>query len=207
MGRVEDHRIAGRLHRGQAPEIADQRVVAEGRAPVAEQDALVAGAGDLGGHVRHVPGCEELALLDVDGPARAPGGQQKVGLPRQEGGDLEHVADLARRRAMPGLVHVGQDGAAEFGADQVKNAKPLVHAETPRGPERGAVGLVIARLEDEPRAGRRTGLRDAGGHHPGMVKTFELARPGDEGEGFGPTDRNARYVDHLGFDGVHGSGS
>ena len=47
VGRVHHHRIAGPRHDRQAAHVGDQRVVAEGGAALAEQDALVAGRGDL----------------------------------------------------------------------------------------------------------------------------------------------------------------
>ena len=73
VGRVHHHRVAGARHDRQAAHVGDQRVVAEARAALAEQDALVAGRGDLGGDVHHVPGREELALLHVD---RRPGARR-----------------------------------------------------------------------------------------------------------------------------------
>ena len=52
---------------------------------------------DLLDGVAHVPGGDELALLDVDGAAGFAGGDEQVGLAAEEGGDLEDV-DRPRRR-------------------------------------------------------------------------------------------------------------
>ena len=113
MGGVEHHGIAGLGHDRQAAHVGDQRVVAEADAALADQDVAVAGACDLGHHVLHVPGGEELALLDVDRPAGLAGRQQQIGLAAQEGGDLQHVHRLGHGRALLGRVHVGQHRQAE----------------------------------------------------------------------------------------------
>ena len=53
---------------------------------------------------------DELPLLDVHDPAGASGGEQQVGLPAEEGGDLEDVGDLGRGLGLRGLVDIGQTG-------------------------------------------------------------------------------------------------
>ena len=103
MGGVEHHRPAGRRHDRQGAHVGDQRVVAEAGAALADQDlARRRAARALGHHVGHVPGRQELALLDVDRPAGRGRGGQKVGLPAQEGRDLEHVDRLGHRPALVG---------------------------------------------------------------------------------------------------------
>src|SRR2546430_17121464 len=47
MGRVKDHRITGLRHDRQRADVDDERVVTETGAALAQQDALVAGRGDL----------------------------------------------------------------------------------------------------------------------------------------------------------------
>ena len=54
-------------------------------------------------------GREELPLLDVDDPAGARRGDEQIGLPREERGNLQHVGDLGGRRGVRRLVDVGQD--------------------------------------------------------------------------------------------------
>ena len=111
VGGVEHHRIAGLGQDRQRPHVVDQRVVAEADAALAQQDVVVAGAGDLRRHVLHVPGRQELALLDVDRAAGRGRGEQQIGLAAEKGGDLQHVdrfgdrARIARpyaRRSAPG---------------------------------------------------------------------------------------------------------
>ena len=94
MGGVHDHRVAGARHDRQRPHVGHQRVVAKTDTPFGQKDAVVAGAGDLGGHVRHVPGREELALLDLHDPPGPRRRHQQVRLPAQKRRDLEDVDDF-----------------------------------------------------------------------------------------------------------------
>src|SRR3954463_11059154 len=54
MGRVKDNRITGLRHDRQRAHVDDERVIAETGTALAQQDALVAGRGDLAGGVFHV---------------------------------------------------------------------------------------------------------------------------------------------------------
>ena len=56
----------------------------------------------LAGDVLHVPGRQELALLDVDRRPVSAAATQQVGLPAEEGRDLQHVDRLGHRRALLG---------------------------------------------------------------------------------------------------------
>ena len=94
MRGVEDHRHAERPHREETGEIVDEPAVAEERAALAEQMSWQPPASSLATDVPHVGGGDELPLLHVDGPARRGGRQEEVGLPAEEGGDLQQVADL-----------------------------------------------------------------------------------------------------------------
>jgi hypothetical protein len=121
MGGVEDHRVAGFGHDRQGAHVVDQGVVAKADAALGQQHVGVAGVGHLGGDVLHVPGRQELALLDVDRTAGAGGGDQEVGLAAQEGRDLQHVHGLGQQRALAGFVHVGQHRQAGHFADLGKD--------------------------------------------------------------------------------------
>ena len=100
-------------------------MVAEGEAALGDEDARVARLADLGDRVPHVERGQELPLLDVDDLAGLRRRDQQVGLPRQEGGDLEHVGDGGDRRGLGGLVDVGEDGAAELGLHALEGAQAL----------------------------------------------------------------------------------
>ena len=108
VGRVEHDRPAGRGELRQRTHVGHQRVVAEADAALAGEDAVGAEALELGGDLLHVPGGQELALLDVDRPAGLGAGAQQVGLAAEEGRDLQHVDHLGHGRALPALVDVGE---------------------------------------------------------------------------------------------------
>ncbi len=111
MGGVEHHRIAGLGHDRQGAHVGDQRVVAEAHAALAQQDVLVAGLGHFLGHVLHVPGRQELALLDVDGaawswprrPADRSGGRgRRESAARPPPRRRARIARAGARRSAPG---------------------------------------------------------------------------------------------------------
>src|SRR5271157_5275770 len=102
MGAVEDDGGEA-AHDGERAEVDDEVVVAEARAALGEEDALVAGGADLFDRVRHVPGRDELAFLDVDGAAGAAGGDEQVSLAAEEGRDLQDVDGFGGDRAVGGL--------------------------------------------------------------------------------------------------------
>ena len=165
---------------------------------------VLPGGGDFGGHVAHVPRGKELALLDVD---RGPGftcGQQKVRLAAQESRDLQHIAGVSGRGALARIVHIGQHGAAEFVANFRQDRQPRVQPQPARCAEGGPVRLVIAGLENEPRAGGRAGRGNPLGHRARMVQAFQLARAGYQGKRVRGPDLDIANSD--GLDCAHGSG-
>ena len=129
-------------------------------------------AGDLRGDVLHVPGRQELALLDVDRAAGLRRGDQQVGLPAQEGRDLQHVDRLGDRRALLGRVHVGQHRHAEALAHLGEDRQALLHAEAARGVGAGAVRLVEAGLVDEADAELARELGQRAGTSPARARGF-----------------------------------
>ena len=95
--RIEDDRASGVAHDRERPHVGHQVVIAERRAALAHEDVVGAARGlGLGDHLLHVLGRQELALLDVDRPARRGDRLDEIGLPAQERGRLQHV-DRGRR--------------------------------------------------------------------------------------------------------------
>ena len=133
VGGVEDHGTADPAHDGERAHVDDERVVAERGAALRHQHVGVAAARDLVDDVLHVPGGEELALLDLDGAAGPGRGDDKVRLPAQEGRDLQHVHHLGQLRALLGVVHVGDDGDAEARADLGEHRQCAVQADAAPG--------------------------------------------------------------------------
>src|SRR5271165_3358540 len=91
MGGVENHGPSKVAHDLEAAHIHHQVVIAEGRAALGEQDIVVPCGGDFVRGVAYIVGRYELALLDVNRAAGAPGGDEQVGLAAEERRDLEDI--------------------------------------------------------------------------------------------------------------------
>src|SRR3546814_18289730 len=61
----------------------------------------------LGHHLLHVPGRQELTLLDVDRPPGLAGGDEEVGLPAQEGGNLQDRKSVVSGKSVSVRVDLG----------------------------------------------------------------------------------------------------
>ncbi len=147
MGAVKDDRGQG-THHGERAEIHDKIVVAEGRAALGEKYAIVAGGAEFFDGVRHVPRRDELTFLDVDGAAGFACGYEEVGLTAEECGDLEDVDRFGGDFAMRGLMDVGQDGKTGLAGEAAEDADAFDEAGAAKTFDAGAVGLVVAGLED-----------------------------------------------------------
>mmetsp|Transcript_6109 Transcript_6109/g.24619 ORF Transcript_6109/g.24619 Transcript_6109/m.24619 type:complete len:230 (-) Transcript_6109:233-922(-) len=135
VGDVEHHGRAGIAHLGQAGHVGDEVVVAEADAAFAGQEAIFRQAHFRGGgaglvdDVLHVPGREELALLDVHGLAALGDSADEVGLPAQEGGRLQHVDDGRHVGHLRCVVYIGQHWQAGLAAHLVEDLQAGVHAD------------------------------------------------------------------------------
>ena len=198
MSGVVHHGVAGRRQDREGAHVGDQGVVAEAHAALAHQHVLVARARDLGDHVLHVPGRQELALFYVDGLAGLARCQQQVGLPAQKGRDLEHVHGLGGSGTLLGGVNVGQHrdvaALAHFGQDR---QRPL-QAQATFAAQAGAVGLVEAGLVDQANSELVRDFLDRLRHFKRVLAQFERAGPRDQGEG--PIIGDVEFAD---FDDVH----
>ena len=155
--------------------------------------------------VPHVPGREELALLDVDDLAGLGRGDEEIGLPAEEGRDLEDVDDRRDDRALLALVDVGEDRHAELAPEIGEDRQRRVEPHAALAGETGAVRLVEGGLVDEADAEAGRHLLEPAGDVEGMRAEFELARAGDE--------RERKVVAEDGFAdrdvgvGLHGGGT
>ena len=181
---VDDDGTAEALHDGDGADVDDEIVVAERRARARSGGSLALPAlSDLLDGVLHVVGREELALFDVDRLARSGRGQEQIGLPAEEGRDLEDVEDRGRGALdLRRLVDVGEDGNAELVAlISARMSQALLQARAAERIDRRAVGLVEGGLEDERdvRASAQT-ASSAPGEGEGLAAAFDDARAGDQ---------------------------
>ena len=138
-------------------------------------------AGDLGDDVLHVPGRQELALLDVDDLAGLRGGDQQVGLAAQEGRDLQDVDDAARRsRTAPRCARRSAPARRVRCADRRRPAAPLPARR--RACRRARCGSPCR--SSSCRRGRCRASPSVSFSAPAMSKAcwrdLELARAGDQ---------------------------
>jgi hypothetical protein len=185
VGGVEDDR--GEVaHDGQGAHVDDEVVVAEAGSALAEADTLVAGVADLLDGVGHVRGGNELTLFDVEGAAGLRGGDEEIGLAAEEGGDLEHQVHIAHgvreARAVLGSVDVGEDRKAGVLRDGAEDAGAFHESRAAEAANAGAVGLVIAGLENIGEFEVGGDALDGFGKGAGVSFTFEDARAGDQEE-------------------------
>ncbi len=183
MRGVEDHRRAGGAREDrQRAHVGDEGIVTEGRPTLGHQHVGIAGRGNLGDDVRHVPRRQELSLLDVDDASGRGGGEEEIGLPTQKGGNLQHVHDFSNARALLCLVHVGEDGHAERLADFRKDWQSAIEADAAVAPRAGTVGLVERGFVDEADPELAGDLLERRGHFERVVAALERARPRDQRE-------------------------
>src|SRR5688500_5217701 len=100
----------------------------------------------------HVQGGEELPFLDIDDSAGLGGGDQEIGLARQERRYLKDVSHLSHRGGLTGVVDVGENGNAQSLFDARQYVQTFLNARTAKRPQRCAVRLVVRGLEDERNA-------------------------------------------------------
>jgi len=178
---VEDDRRKV-THDGERTEIDDKVVVAEARAALGKEDPLVSGGTDFLDAVAHIPGGNELALLDVDGAAGAAGSDQQVSLAAEESRDLENVGGFSGDLAVGRLVNVGEDGQAAIFGDSGEDPRAFDETGAAKALDAGAVGLVVTGFEDEGDVKIGRDALKSFGHGAHMGLRLDDARAGNKKE-------------------------
>ena len=182
-------------HDGKRPHIADEIVVAEGSAPVAEDNPSVAGGPRFFKNSLHVPRRQELPFLDMERFAGLCRLDDEIGLPAQEGWDLEDVEDFRGRERLFGKVDIREDWDPIALLDFTQDRKPLCQARASEGVERESVGLVVAGLEDEVDAAALDDRDESLGAFERMFPALYDARAGDQGQLLAFADRERSNLD------------
>ena len=90
----------------------------------------------------------------------------EVGLAAQKSGGLQHIDHGGHRSDVGLVVHIGQDGQAEFFFHFGQNFQTLLHARAAKAGAAGAVGFVVAAFENKRDAqGSGDFFQAAGGVH------------------------------------------
>src|SRR5262249_25082673 len=125
-GGVEDNRTLRIPHDRERAHVGNEVVVAERKAALADHDAFVAGGARVADDGLHLPGRQELPLLDVDRLALRGGVHNEVRLTAQESRRLEHIHYRGNLGEWRVFMHVGQDGHADSTTDVLENLQSLV---------------------------------------------------------------------------------
>src|SRR5260221_488893 len=118
--------------------------------------------------------------------ARRAGGEQQIGLAAEERGNLQHVGDLSRRRALFRKVNIGEHRKSGRPANAVERREPFIEPRSAKRAGVGAIGLVEARLEDDAARHTIRELRQMLCHAKIQRIILEHAWAGDEKQRVAP---------------------
>jgi len=130
----------------------------------------------------HIPGSDELALLDVDCAAGLARSDEQIGLAAEESGNLEHVDGLGGDFAVCGLVDISEDGKAGVFGDAAKDTRAFFEARAAKASRAGAIRFVVAGFEDVGNSEIRGDALQGFGHLEGVGFRLDDAGTGDEEE-------------------------
>ena len=195
MRAIEDH---GRelAHDGQRTHVDHQIVVAEAAAALGQEDTLAARIANLLDRMTHVPGRNELSLLDVDCAAALPRGDQQVSLAAEKCGNLQHIDGLGYSRHVSGFVYVSQHGDVRRLSDPAQNAQTFVQPRPAKAANRSAIGLVVRSFEDVRQFFVASDGSNGVSHLERVSFALDDARSGDEEE-LASADGNVADLERL----------
>src|ERR1700730_18319597 len=179
MRRVKHYRRE-LAHDGERAHVHDQIVVAETRSALGNKRLTIPGIAALVDRVLHVPGRNELSLLDVH---RTPGKRRRhneLGLAAEEGRNLQHVNHLGDGSHVGHLVNVGEHRDVYFVFHLLQNAQAFFHPRPAITTDRGSVRLVIRRFEDKREIKRTYHTLDDLRHAQHMLFAFNYTGSGNE---------------------------
>src|SRR5262249_5683273 len=181
MGSIKNHRRPCRVSKNwQRAHVGNERVVAKRYPSFRDQDITVASAGNLGDHVRHVPGGEELSLFYIDGSAGPRRRRQEIGLTAEKGRYLQYVGYFGDRRALRWFMYIGEYGDSNCLSDLGKDRQCALEANSALAVCAGAIGLVERRFVDETDFQFFCDASESRGHFERMLAAFERTRTCDQ---------------------------
>jgi hypothetical protein len=116
-----------------------------------------------------------LALLYIHHPSGFRGGAQQIGLPAEEGGDLQDVDEFRRDHGLVRRVHVRRDRHVQFPADLRELRASFPRPNPAIGAHRSAIRFVVGGLENERQLLRRADFADPPRHSPNEFRRLDHA--------------------------------
>src|SRR5690606_16871982 len=111
VGYIKNHRrtAADFAHGAEAEHVHHQIVVSVIGAAITENDLIIAALAEFYLDVFHLAGTQKLRLFDIDYRTGFGHGDHQIRLPREKGGQLDHVADFGYRCALMNLMYIGNN--------------------------------------------------------------------------------------------------
>lgn len=197
MRRIEDDRHPDLAQHDERTHVRNQVLVAKAGPAFGDQHLGASHRARLFHHVLHLPGREELALLEVRGLAGCRDGDDEVGLAAEKSRGLQDIDHLGARRDIFDAVNIRKEGQARLGANVLENAQALVASGPTERAHRGAIRLVERGLENEAQAQPFREFPQGTRMAQGRVPALDHARPGDDGQPRPPAKANPADADFL----------
>src|SRR5216683_3787580 len=167
-------------HDGQRAHVHDQIVVAETRSSLGHKHLTIPGITALVDSVLHVPGRNELPLLDVHRTPAERRRHNQVGLAAEKCRNLQNVDNLSDGSHVGRLMHIGEHRNVHFVFHLFQNAQAFLDPRPAVAADRGAVRLVVRGFEDERKVEGTHHALDDLRHAQGVLFALNHTRPGNE---------------------------
>src|SRR5579872_1977242 len=167
-------------HDRQRPHVHHEIVVSKTRTALRQDDARVPRVLALFDRMAHIPGSDELPLLDIDHAAAQRGCDHQIGLPAQKRWDLQYVRDLCNLSNIGSFVNIRQNGKLQLIFDLPEDAQAFLQSRPAKAADGRTVRLVVARLEDKGEIERSGHTLDDLRHPYGVIFALNHAWSGDQ---------------------------
>src|SRR5271166_2871844 len=128
----------------------------------------------------HIPGRDELSLLDVHRPATQRRSDHEVSLTAQKRGDLQDVDDFRDFGHIRHFVNIRDYWKLKVVFDFFQNAQAFLDPRPAKAANGSAVGLVVAGFKDKQKTQRPRDALDDFSHSNGMLFALDHAGAGNK---------------------------
>ena len=180
MRDVVDHRRAESADDREGAHVDDEVLIAERRAALRDEDALVPDFASLVQNVLRLLGRKELALLHADRFSGARRGGDEIGLPAEKCRNLQDVEHFGGAFGLLPFVNVGKQRQARLVLHSAQDVEPFLEARPAERLDRRPIRLVKRRLEYEVDLQLIAQRQERPRHAQRVLARLDDARAGDE---------------------------